>query len=161
MEKLRLAKRSVALALGLADLGGWISPAGITDLLSRFADAALQTTADFLLVALHNSGKVKLANPADPSWDSGLILLGMGKFGAFELNYSSDIDIILFFDLSRGMKLNSDDPTSLFVRFAKQLSRILQERTGDGYVFRVDLRLRPDPGSTPSGNTRGNSFQLL
>lgn len=149
MTGLRIAKRKISLALGVADLGRWLEPSAVTRILSEFADAALSATVNYLLVELHNSGKVVLADLQNPSSGSGVIVLGMGKFGAFELNYSSDIDIILFFDLSQKMQLSSDDPTTVFVRFAKQLSRILQERTGDGYVFRVDLRLRPDPGSTP------------
>lgn len=149
MEVLRIAKRKVSLTLGIADMGGWLLPEEITRYLSDFADAALSATCSLLLVELHNSGKIKLDYPDDPCRGSGLIVLGMGKYGAYELNYSSDIDIILFFDLNREIELLSDDPTSIFVRLAKQLSRILQERTGDGYVFRVDLRLRPDPGSTP------------
>lgn len=149
MAALRLAKRRAALTLGLADLGGYMVPAEITAHLSTFADAALGAACDFLLRRLHDSGKIVLADPDNPSPDSGLIILAMGKYGARELNYSSDIDIILFFDLECGLRLETDDPTSLFVRFAKQFSRILQERTGEGYVFRVDLRLRPDPGSTP------------
>ncbi|MCC0020500.1 MAG: bifunctional [glutamine synthetase] adenylyltransferase/[glutamine synthetase]-adenylyl-L-tyrosine phosphorylase [Nitratireductor sp.] len=149
MERLRFGKRRVSLALGLADLGGWLEAAAVTDWLSRFADAALGAACDFLLRGMHQSGRVELADPASPSAESGLLMLAMGKYGARELNYSSDIDIIIFFDLSRKMKVNTDDPTSLFVRFAKSLVRIMQERTGDGYVFRTDLRLRPDPGSTP------------
>lgn len=149
MAALRRMKKKVALALGLGDLGGWLEPATVTRLLSDFAEACLKTTCDYLLKGIHESGKIVLDDPEHPSADSGIILLAMGKFGAWELNYSSDIDIILFFDLSAKMQLQTDDPTSLFVRFAKQLSRMLQERTGDGYVFRVDLRLRPDPGSTP------------
>ncbi|MGB7286539.1 MAG: bifunctional [glutamine synthetase] adenylyltransferase/[glutamine synthetase]-adenylyl-L-tyrosine phosphorylase [Salaquimonas sp.] len=149
MAALRKAKRKMSLCLGLADMGGFLEPSVITASLSRFADAALTAVCSFLLLELHNSGKIALANIENPCEDSGLIILGMGKYGAFELNYSSDIDIILFFDVYRKTKILSDDPTSVFVRLAKQLSRLLQERTGDGYVFRVDLRLRPDPGSTP------------
>ncbi len=149
MKALRLAKRRISLTLGIADLGGWLHPAQITRALSEFADAALGAACDHLMAELHRSGKVKILDEGNPCDASGLIVLGMGKYGAFELNYSSDIDIILFFDLSCKIEVTGDDPTTVFVRFAKQLSRILQERTGDGYVFRVDLRLRPDPGSTP------------
>lgn len=149
MQKLRKAKRQIALTLGIGDLGGWLKPEEVTRYLSQFADATLESTSNYLLQELHKAGKIDLSDPNNPSKDSGLIVLGMGKYGAFELNYSSDIDIILFFDLTQKIVIKSDDPTSIFVRFAKQLSRILQERTGDGYVFRVDLRLRPDPGSTP------------
>ena len=149
MTGLRRKKKQMALCLGLADLGGWMEACDVTRHLSLFADAALSAAVNYLLKAQEQAGRIKLADPGDPSIGSGLIVLGMGKYGAFELNYSSDIDIILFFDHERPALSGCDDPTSLFVRFAKQLNRLLQERTGDGYVFRVDLRLRPDPGSTP------------
>ncbi|MCB1386580.1 MAG: bifunctional [glutamine synthetase] adenylyltransferase/[glutamine synthetase]-adenylyl-L-tyrosine phosphorylase, partial [Nitratireductor sp.] len=149
MTALRRAKRRIALCLGLADLGGWMPPEQVTRQLSLFAGAALQSAVSFLLRGMHEAGRIALPDPQEPAADSGLVVLGMGKFGAFELNYSSDIDIILFFDAECPALRQCDDPTSLFVRLAKQLSKIMQERTGDGYVFRTDLRLRPDPGSTP------------
>ena len=80
---------------------------------------------------------------------SGWIVLGMGKLGAHELNFSSDIDLIVFFDPEAPAIIDPLDGTELFSRLARRLVRILQDRTGDGYVFRTDLRLRPDPGSTP------------
>src|SRR4051812_34926513 len=72
----------------------------------------------------------------------------MGKMGAHELNYSSDIDLIVFYDpLAPGL-VSDGEPTAFFVRITRGLVKLLQERTADGYVFRVDLRLRPDPAST-------------
>jgi [glutamine synthetase] adenylyltransferase / [glutamine synthetase]-adenylyl-L-tyrosine phosphorylase len=88
-------------------------------------------------------------DPDNPEQGSGLIVLAMGKMGAGELNYSSDIDLIVFFDLEAHTLAEDIEPNSFFVRVAQGLSRLLQQRTGDGYVFRVDLRLRPDPASTP------------
>jgi len=149
LHDLRRAKKKLALACGLADLGGWWEPQQVTAALADFADASLGATFDFLLTKMAQSGKIELADPDRPQYQSGFIVLGMGKHGARELNYSSDIDIILFFDDRAQIKLNTDDPTTLFGRMVKQLVRIMQERTGDGYVFRTDLRLRPDPGSTP------------
>jgi glutamate-ammonia-ligase adenylyltransferase len=73
----------------------------------------------------------------------------MGKLGGRELNYSSDIDIVVFFDPDSGILADPDDATETYARMLRRLIRILQDRTGDGYVFRTDLRLRPDPGSTP------------
>ncbi|MCU0790585.1 MAG: bifunctional [glutamine synthetase] adenylyltransferase/[glutamine synthetase]-adenylyl-L-tyrosine phosphorylase [Nitratireductor sp.] len=148
MVSLRRAKQETALLCGLADLGGWWHGPQVTEALTDFADAALSATCDHLLLALHEAGKVTLPDTGRPQAGCGLIVLGMGKYGSHELNYSSDIDLILFFE-RRAMKINTDDATTLFSRFAKSLVRIMQERTGDGYVFRVDLRLRPDPGSTP------------
>lgn len=148
MAGLRQTRARVALLCALADLGQWWKREEVTEALSDFADAALHATLDFLLGSLAASGKIELVDPREPQLDSGLIVLAMGKHGARELNYSSDIDLVLFFEPA-GMKINTDDPVSLFTRLAKSIIRILQQRTSDGYVFRVDLRLRPDPGSTP------------
>jgi glutamate-ammonia-ligase adenylyltransferase len=148
MAQLRECKRAVSLLCGLADLGGWWKTHQVTAALTDFADAALGAAIDHLLLGLHAAGKVELADPARPQQGSGLIVLGMGKYGAHELNYSSDIDLVLFQEQAQ-MRFLTDDPAQLLARFARSLVRLLQERTGDGYVFRVDLRLRPDPGSTP------------
>jgi glutamate-ammonia-ligase adenylyltransferase len=83
-----------------------------------------------------------------PEDGSGLVVLAMGKMGAGELNYSSDIDLIVFFDLAAPTLAPGIEPQPFFVRVTQGLSRMLQQRTGEGYVFRVDLRLRPDPAST-------------
>ncbi len=148
MTRLRLAKKHAALLIGLNEIGANWDGARATLALSRFADSCLNSAISYLLKALHEQGKVVLADRDEPGRDSGLIVLAMGKFGAGELNYSSDIDLILFFEQA-GMQIATDDSATLFMRFARSLIRILQERTGDGYVFRTDLRLRPDPGSTP------------
>src|SRR3546814_19738721 len=73
----------------------------------------------------------------------------MGKLGAHELNYSSDVDLILLYDDERVRTTKPDRLNQTFVRVARNLVRLMSERTADGYVFRTDLRLRPDPASTP------------
>ncbi|MFX7121295.1 bifunctional glutamine synthetase adenylyltransferase/deadenyltransferase, partial [Acinetobacter baumannii] len=78
----------------------------------------------------------------------GLIVLAMGKMGAGELNYSSDIDLIVFFDRTATSLAEDIEPQPFFVRVTQAMARMLQQRSGEGYVFRVDLRLRPDPAST-------------
>ena len=95
------------------------------------------------------SGAISPVDPADPEPGSGLFVLGLGKLGGRELNYSSDIDLILLYDPASPAAPAPDRAQSLFGRLARDLVRILDERTGDGYVFRTDLRLRPDPRSTP------------
>ena len=77
----------------------------------------------------------------------------MGKYGAGELNYSSDIDIIALFDPEAPGLADGVEPSAFWVRIVRQLVALLQERTADGYVFRIDLRLRPDPG----GDARSRS----
>ena len=81
----------------------------------------------------------------------GYFVIAMGKLGGHELNYSSDIDIIVFYDADQAGLAPDIEPSAFFVRLTRELVRLLQEHTGDGYVFRTDLRLRPDPGRNPSG----------
>ena len=149
MTRLRKAKRELAFAVALADLCRHFDGRETTRWLSEFAGAAVSATIDHLLLSGHQGGKLALKDVAAPSEGSGVVVLGMGKLGAFELNYSSDIDLVVFYDPQSGIIVDRDDASETFGRLLRRLIRILQERTGDGYVFRTDLRLRPDPGSTP------------
>lgn len=149
MRRLRQAKQEAALTIGLADLGGVWGTMQVTDALTRIADATIRASVRFALREAARRGKIELPNPADPTEGSGWIILAMGKHGAFELNYSSDVDLIVFFDRSIARLADPDEATDLYVRMTKRLVKLMQERTADGYVFRVDLRLRPDPGATP------------
>jgi [glutamine synthetase] adenylyltransferase / [glutamine synthetase]-adenylyl-L-tyrosine phosphorylase len=149
MRRLRLAKRQTALVAAVAELAGAWSLEQQTEALSRFAEGALGAALRHLLREAASKSLIPLVDAGDPERDSGLIVLGMGKLGAGELNYSSDIDLILFFDPAKSHVAARDGAQPFFSRLARDLVRILEERTGDGYVFRTDLRLRPDPGSTP------------
>ena len=149
MRRLRVAKRRIALVAAVAELVGAWSLDQQTAALSRFADGALGAALRHLLRQAVTGGSIGLASIDEPERDSGLIVLGVGKLGGYELNYSSDIDLILLYDPTRARISTRDGIQSLFVRMARDLGRILDERTSDGYVFRTDLRLRPDPGSTP------------
>ncbi len=146
---LRVQKRRIALITAIADITGLWDLQRITHTLSDFAAAAVSAAAAYQLLKLHETGKIKLKHPDDPQRLSGLIILAMGKLGGRELNYSSDIDLIVLYDTAR---VATDDPQGLqhsFVRLTRGLVTILEDRTQDGYVFRIDLRLRPDPSSTP------------
>ncbi|QWW68859.1 bifunctional [glutamine synthetase] adenylyltransferase/[glutamine synthetase]-adenylyl-L-tyrosine phosphorylase [Rhizobium sp. WYJ-E13] len=149
MTRLRIVKRRVAFLVALADLARIFDGRATTGWLSELAEVSVTAAINHLLLSTHESGKLKLKNAAAPSEGSGLIVLGMGKLGASELNYSSDIDLVVFFDEQAGIVPDPDDAIEIFPRMMRRLVRILQERTADGYVFRTDLRLRPDPGSTP------------
>ena len=149
MARLRIAKRRAALVIALADIAEiWPLPR-ITGALSALADAALKAAWRHLLIGAAKIGQLSLAHPDDPERQCGVIVLGMGKLGAHELNYSSDIDLIILFDAERMDYRGRDDIQSLMARLARDLVKLLEERTADGYVFRTDLRLRPDPASTP------------
>jgi len=148
-QKLRKAKRRAALLIAIADIAGWWPLDRVTGALSHFADTALGIAVRYLLTAGAAAGEIALADPSLPDRDSGLIVLGMGKLGARELNYSSDIDLIILFDGARARYTGRHSASQFFARLAQDLVRLMEERTADGYVFRTDLRLRPDPASTP------------
>lgn len=149
MMELRQWKAEAHILIALADLSGEAETAITVRRLSDLADACTRAAVDFLLRDAHGRGKLKLPDPEDPARRSGWILLGMGKLGAHELNFSSDIDLVVFFDPQAPAVVDPLDATELFSRLTRRLVRILQDRTEHGYVFRTDLRLRPDPGSTP------------
>ncbi len=144
MHRLRVARRRIALAAALAELAGVWTLEQQMAALTRFAETAIDAALAYLLRATPGAPQ-----PPAPPEESGLIVLGMGKLGGGELNYSSDIDLILLYDATRAAPLAQDVLHGFFNRLARELVRILDERTGDGYVFRTDLRLRPDPRSTP------------
>jgi len=148
-KEMRIAKRCAALTIAAADIARYWDQDRVTSELSRFAEICVAKTANFLLARLAKKGAIDLPEPGDAAASSGLIVLGLGKLGARELNYSSDIDLIILFDPGA---VASDQPDRLqqnFARLARDLVNILSERTEDGYVLRTDIRLRPDPSSTP------------
>ncbi|NEW93041.1 bifunctional [glutamine synthetase] adenylyltransferase/[glutamine synthetase]-adenylyl-L-tyrosine phosphorylase, partial [Rhodopseudomonas sp. BR0M22] len=149
MAALRRMKAEAALLIALCDIGGIWPVMQVTQALTDLAGRSVQMTLRFLLRQEAGRGRILPPNPDCPEQGSGLIVLAMGKMGAGELNYSSDIDLIVFYELDAPTLAPDIEPQPFFVRVTQGLSRILQQRRGDGYVFRVDLRLRPDPASTP------------
>ncbi len=149
MSDLRLSRQDFSFFVGMFDLSRTIDTRQITIWLSRFAAATLNSAVDFSLRSAHDGGKLRLDDPGQPSRRSGFFVLGMGKFGAEELNYSSDIDIVVVFNPEAGVVREPDEASDVFSRIVRRLIKIMQERTRDGYVFRTDVRLRPDPGATP------------
>ncbi len=135
---LRRAKGELALTLAICDLGGIISLDEVIAHLSSFADRALDHAIEEAFAAV-----VPGAQP------QGFAAIALGKHGSRELNYSSDIDPILIFDPATLPTRARDEPVETAARIARKLVEIMQTRDGDGYVFRVDLRLRPTPEVTP------------
>ena len=148
MAALRRARAEAALVTALADLGGISDVETMTAALADFADAAVGAAVRYLLNEAAKAGEIEIAEVDRPEEGSGWIILGMGKYGAGELNYSSDIDLIVLFDRDVVRLTGDREPSVFFVKLTKRLVSLLNERTEDGYVFRVDLRLRPDPGAT-------------
>ncbi|MGB7916780.1 MAG: bifunctional [glutamine synthetase] adenylyltransferase/[glutamine synthetase]-adenylyl-L-tyrosine phosphorylase, partial [Rhodomicrobium sp.] len=159
MSILRQGKNEVAFLIALADLGDVWAVEETTRRLSEAADMFLSLAVRFLLARAACAGKILPANPSTLEEQSGLIVLGMGKYGAHELNYSSDIDLIIFFDREVARLASGVEAGSFFVRLTRELVHIMQERTADGYVFRTDLRLRPDPGSTQAAISTEAAFR--
>ncbi|MGO4704496.1 bifunctional [glutamine synthetase] adenylyltransferase/[glutamine synthetase]-adenylyl-L-tyrosine phosphorylase [Microvirga sp. 2MCAF38] len=150
VRQFRQNRNAHALLVALADLGGVWSVERIILSLSEFADASVRGGANMVLTEAAELGRIILRDPDDPGAGSGFTVLALGKHGAGELNYSSDIDLVVFFDPQTAPVPESAEPPTVYARIAQQLAKLLQERTPDGFVHRVDYRLRPDPGSTPT-----------
>ncbi len=148
--ELRIAKRRMALTVALADLSGHWLLERVTQALTDFADAAVSAAISHLyLLREAAKGDLVLRDERFPEDGSGYVALAMGKHGARELNYSSDIDLIVLYDPQKVEYRGRRTLPEAFIRMTQRLISILQARTADGYVFRVDLNLRPDPSSTP------------
>lgn len=146
---LRQSKRRLALLTALADLSGGWPLEKVTGLLTDFGALAADVAAKAEIATLIRRSKLPGQTEDDIESAAGMVILAMGKMGAHELNYSSDIDLIVLFDETRY------DPDDFFearqgmVRATRNFCAALSEKTADGYVFRTDLRLRPDPAVTP------------
>ena len=149
MRHLRCMKNEASLLIALADIGGVWPIMRCAHALTDLADAAVGAAVRFLLREAARAGRLSPPDPSSPEIDSGYIVLALGKMGGFELNYSSDIDLIVFYDPDARPLSRDIEPGPMYVRLTQRLVKLLQERTADGYVFRTDLRLRPDPSSTP------------
>jgi [glutamine synthetase] adenylyltransferase / [glutamine synthetase]-adenylyl-L-tyrosine phosphorylase len=147
--QLRQAKRRVALMTGLADLGGAWTLEEVTGALTDLADMACQAALKAGLLTQVKRGKLPGMTVDDIENGAGMVVLAMGKMGAAELNYSSDIDLICLYDETRFDPDDFHEARTAFVRATRAMSGTLSDLTGEGYVFRTDLRLRPDPAVTP------------
>lgn len=147
MSALRQGRIRAALTIGLADLSGAWTTMETTGALTRAADAAIQSAVAWLLQDAAKRNVLELPDGQDAT--DGFVVLGMGKLGAFELNYSSDVDLILLYDAERIPMRRPDRLQHEMTRIARALAPLLEDRTRDGYAYRTDLRLRPDPASTP------------
>ena len=146
---LREAKRRVALLAALADLAGVWPLMTVTGALTQLADTATDAALRACVGAEIRRGKLPGASAADAGIAGGMVALAMGKMGAHELNYSSDIDLICLFDETRFDPSDWPEARASFVRATRRAMALLSDLTGEGYVFRTDLRLRPDPAVTP------------
>ncbi|AXI46900.1 glutamine-synthetase adenylyltransferase [Sulfitobacter sp. SK012] len=146
---LRQGKRRMALLTALADLGGAWSLAEVTGALTDYADAACGAALRAGVAAQIKRGKLPGMTEDDLEQAGGMVVLAMGKMGAHELNYSSDIDLICLFDETRFEHADFHDARAALIKATRTMSGLLSDLTAEGYVFRTDLRLRPDPAVTP------------
>ncbi len=144
MSVLRQAKADMHLVTALSDLAGAFSLEETVAAVSDFADAAVQGALE---AATRESG-LPIDDAANPA--PGLFVLTLGKHGQRSLNYSSDIDLVVMWEPELIGTDGHSDPSKRYTRLTRKLAAYLNEVTEDGYVFRVDLRLRPDPSSTPA-----------
>ncbi len=137
-QALRRQRDALALVIAVGDLAGHLPLESVVGHLSDFADHALDATI---------TEAIRMRTPdADAR---GFVAIALGKQGSRELNYSSDIDPILLFDPETLPRRDRDDPGDAAVRIARAIVDMLQTRDADGYVLRVDLRLRPASEATP------------
>ena len=136
--ELRRRRLALALAVSLGDLAGEYSLEQVTALLSSFADQAINRAVGVAFQELMPGEEPR-----------GFAVIALGKLGSNELNFSSDVDLLLLFDPQTLPRRGRDDPGEAAVRIARRMIELLQKRTADGYVARVDLRLRPSPEATP------------
>ncbi len=149
---LREAKRAVALIAAIADVGGLWPLETVTGALSDLAVATVGLAIRHLLRSAHDAGEIRLQDIGRPDLNCGFVALAMGKLGAAELNYSSDIDLILLYDGAAPVYADGRAAAgigSFTSRLARDLVALMETRDANGYVFRTDLRLRPDPAATP------------
>lgn len=150
VKTLRFAKAKLHLLLAACDLAGQLKLFEITNAISDLADASLEVA---LALAINEAPeRDKEAFKLDDAGElavPGLFIIAMGKHGARELNYSSDVDLAAFYEREMFDEEHQSKASAICVRIIGTISRILEEVTPDNYVFRVDWRLRPDPSSTP------------
>ena len=149
---LRQAKRTTALIAAIADVGGMWPLETVTGALSELAEKSLSLAIRHLLRTAHDMGEIRLQDANRPDLNCGFVALAMGKLGAAELNYSSDIDLVLLYDGTAPVYAGgrvADSIGSFTSRLARDLITLMEARDANGYVFRTDLRLRPDPAATP------------
>jgi glutamate-ammonia-ligase adenylyltransferase len=138
MAAMRRERNGLSLALGIGDLAGVLGLETVVRHLSALADRCLERAV-----------AAAIAERTPGEGTRGFAAIALGKLGSGELNYSSDVDIVLLFDPARLPLRAREDAAEAAVRIGKRVVELLQKRTEDGFAFRVDLRLRPSPEVTP------------
>jgi glutamate-ammonia-ligase adenylyltransferase len=145
----RKVRRRGCFVIALADITGLWDVDRVLEELTRLAERIISVSLSGLLAELAERGEIELADAARPEQACGYTVIGMGKLGARELNYSSDVDLIVIYDPAHGRYRHARGPQEGYVRLTRALVQMLEEPTADGFSYRTDLRLRPDPGAMP------------
>lgn len=136
---LRCQRQREMLRIAWRDIAGWADLNETMADLSALADACISEA----LVWLQSRFADELGEPQNAAGErQQMLVLGMGKLGAGELNFSSDVDLIFVYP-EVGKTTQGHSNEEFFTRLGRQLIRALGETTADGFVFRVDMRLRP------------------
>jgi glutamate-ammonia-ligase adenylyltransferase len=163
--ELRLYKFREILRIAGRDLCGLAGLAEVTGELSALAAASLQRSYEICDTLLRREyGAPILAGGADqPAAEAEFTIFGMGKLGGRELNFSSDIDLIYFYSSEKGMTAGVPGPLGetrnrlhlhqYFCKLGEMITRAVGQATEDGFVFRVDLRLRPEGNGGEMANS--------
>ena len=144
---LRVLRQREMVRIAWRDLAGWANLEEVVRTLSALADACL----DAALAKLYEWACARDGVPKDETGgtDAKFVVLGMGKLGGEELNFSSDIDLIFCYSGEGETDKRGLSNHEFFVRLGQRLNQTLSEQTADGFVFRVDMRLRPNGTSGP------------
>ena len=149
LRNLRIVRGRAALYIALCDLGGLWCLRDVTKNLSFLASSLIECTLKWIIQDAIRQKKIPDITEKDIINGTGLFVIAMGKLGAQELNYSSDIDLICLFDQEQFEPMTYAEVRSQFIKSIRRLVKALSQWTVDGYVFRTDLRLRPNPSTTP------------
>lgn len=147
MQALRKFRQREMIRIAWRDLAGWAALSETLLDVSLLADACIQYALGFLYELACDKRGTPLLSDGSPQQ---IIVLGMGKLGAYELNYSSDIDLIFSYPENGILPDKKETSYSeFFTRLCQSLVKVLDETTADGFVFRTDIRLRPFGDSGP------------
>jgi glutamate-ammonia-ligase adenylyltransferase len=163
--ELRLYKCREILRIAARDLCGLADLAEVTGELTALAAASLQRAfeiCDALMRAEYGAPLLE-GGAGEPAAEAEFTIFGMGKFGGCELNFSSDIDLIYFYSSEKGKTTGIPGPLGepknrihlhqYFCKLGEMVTKALGQATEDGFVFRVDLRLRPEGNSGEMANS--------